>query len=101
MYFSRSTERDPFIQNIANDDVLAKNVRRELNRSIRYAINFPTVVKQAQRLPAVSSELWYCICLVLGNKAFTVLFFRALGFSTADYGIILRLQLLGFYFCHL
>ena len=42
--------------------------------------------QQAQRLPAVSSELWYCRCLVLGNKAFTVLVFRALGFSTTDYG---------------
>ena len=30
MYFSRSTENDPFVQSITNnDDVLANNIRRE------------------------------------------------------------------------
>ena len=42
--------------------------------------------EQASRLLAVSSQLWYCICLVLDNEAFTPLVFRALGFSTTDYG---------------
>ena len=53
---------------------------------------FDQFFKQWSRLPAVSSELWYCICLVLGRKSFTVLVFRALGFS----GMILRVQLLEF-----
>ena len=50
--------------------------------------------RQAHRLSAISSKLWYCICLVLGSKAFTVRIFRALSFSTTDYGMILRIQLL-------
>ena len=32
------------------------------------SIIFPTAVKQAQRLPAVSSDLRYCICLVLHRQ---------------------------------
>ena len=76
MYFSRSTESDPFIQNITNDDVLTNIIRRELNGSTRYSINFPTVVKQAQRLPAVSSELQYYMPRAR-QQAFTVLVFRA------------------------
>ena len=52
---------------------------------------------QAQRLPTVSSELRYCICLVQGSKAFTVLVFRALGFSSTDCGMILHLQLLDYF----
>ena len=35
---SRSTKNDLFIQGITNDDILAKNIRRELNRTIRYSI---------------------------------------------------------------
>ena len=101
IYFSRSTGSDLSIQKIIYDDVPANKIRRELNRSIRYAINFPTVIKQAQRLPAVSSEIGYCICLVLGSKAFKVLVFCAIDFSTMDYGMILRLQLLSLHFCHL
>ena len=42
---SRSTKNDPFVQNITDDGVLANNIRRKLNRSIRYASNFATVVK--------------------------------------------------------
>ena len=54
--------------------------------------------EQAQRLPIVSSELWYCICLVLGNKAFTVLVFCALDFNTKDYDYpCAYLQLLGYF----
>ena len=53
--------------------------------------------RQAQRSSPVSSELWYCICLVLGSKPFAALVFRALGLSTTDYGIILRMQLLGYF----
>ena len=53
--------------------------------------------RQAQRLLAVSSELWDYICLVLGGIAFTVLIFCVLGFSATDYGMILRLQLLGYF----
>ena len=76
MYFSRSTESDPFIQNITNDNVLTNIIRRELNGSTRYSINFPTVAKQAQRLPAVSSELQYYMPRAR-QQAFTVLVFRA------------------------
>ena len=42
---SRSTKSDPFVQNIANIDILGNNIRRELNRSIRYSSNFPKMVK--------------------------------------------------------
>ena len=50
MYFSRSTENSPFVQRITNDDVLANNIRRELNRSIRYAqYSFDTIKKLASQ----------------------------------------------------
>ena len=52
---------------------------------------------KARRLLTVWSKLWGYIRLVLGGKAFTVLFFRALGFSTTDYGMIVCLQLLGYF----
>ena len=55
-------------------------------------INFPKGGQTGSVIPAVSNELWHCICLVLGGKAFTVLVFRALGFSATDYGMIQRLR---------
>ena len=42
---------------------------------------FNSSQEQAQRLPAVSSDLWYCKCFGLSNKAFTVPFFRAFKFQ--------------------
>ena len=42
---SRSTKTDLFVQSITNDDVLANNIHVSSARSIRYARNFPTVVK--------------------------------------------------------
>ena len=35
---SRPTKSDPFVQSIPDDDILANNIHRELNRSIRYSI---------------------------------------------------------------
>ena len=45
---SRSTKSDPFVQNITNDDIPANSIRSELNGSIRYASNFPKVVKPSK-----------------------------------------------------
>ena len=98
MYFSRSTKSDPFVQNITNDGVLANNVRRELNKSIRYAINSgQNRLSDFRLFQANYGGTVYASCS-MGTKAFTVLIFRALGFRTTDNGMILRLKLRCFNF---
>ena len=39
-----------------------------LKRVTVVSVHFPTAVRQAQRLPTVSSKLWYCICLLLPRR---------------------------------
>ena len=97
MHFSRLTESDPFFQSV-NNDVLANNIHTYmLSRSIRYAIDSPTVFETDSAITGCFKRTMVCwICLVLRSKAFTVLFFCVLRFSTIYYGIILRLQLTTF-----
>ena len=73
-----------------------------LNGSIRNAINFSTTVKTGL---AHSSELLKLTMVLYMPRARQQSFystdFRALGFSTMDYGMTLRQKLLGFHLCHL
>ena len=91
-----STESDPFVQSITND-VLTNNMRRELKRSILHN-HFPNSGQNRlsdYRLFQANYGGTVYASSSTGSKAFIVLIFCALGFSTTDYGMILRLQLLG------